>query len=375
MDTYDFVSSERGERARQRLETRFNLGKRAQADLVNAVANLHIKDKLVPPTRMNFSCTGGTPHVSYGDDAVRIHPHALTQMASVAGIPKLYVNRLMQGDEWERDLFSHNMNELFHKGVYLDRKKNPTKFLSRNFNRHLASLPLLRAFVVACGELQAQPIEASVSPTRFSLKMFLPYVFEPVSGEYIAVGQCWSNSDFGAGRMKLSLTVMRVSSGTTSILEDTLSRVHIGSVIQDADIEVSDETAIKEVEAQTSAIRDAVRGQLAPEPVNRVVNAIQAAYEEEVPWHRIRDVLGRVLNKKEIANVKDLLNSGIDDIVDLPPPRLTDQGPQATRWWAANVLSWLGSKEKDADRRIDMQEIAGELLGINKERKQADAGA
>lgn len=381
MDTYDLASeSKRVAAARERLEQRFNMGHKAQAELVNAVANLHIRDKLVPPDKMGFMCHSGSAFVRYDHgEPIRIHPHALTQMASVAGIPKLFVNRLINGQAWENALFSHNMSTLFGKGTYLDRKKNPTKFLnrlvgtgegqevrgflSRSFNRHLASLPLLRAFVMSCGEVQAQPIEAAVSPVRFSLKMFLPHIFEPVDGEFVAIGQCWSNSDFGAGRLKLSLTVLRVSSGTASVLEDTLSRVHIGSIIQDADIELSEDTAIKEVEAQASAIRDAVHGQLAPGPVNQVVAAIRAAQEEAVPWHRIREVLGRILSKKEIENVKSMLETGISDIVDLPPPKMTAGGPQATRWWAANMLGWLSSKEVDADRRIGMQEIAGEIIG------------
>jgi hypothetical protein len=382
--TYDLPSeNKRVVSARERLEQRFNIGKRAQAELVHAVANLHIRDKLVPPDKMGFSCRDGVAYVHYnpglGDlKGVRVHPHALSQMASVAGIPKLYVNRLINGKPWENDLFSYNMGKLFREGEYLDRRKNPTKFLnrlvgegeteevrgflSRSFNRHLASLPLLRAFVFACGEVQAQPVEAMVSPTRFSLKMFLPHVFEPVDHEFVAIGQNWSNSDFGAGRMKLSLTVMRVSSGTSSVLEDSLSRVHIGSIITDADIEMSEDTAIKEVDAQSAAIRDTVKSQLAPGPVNKILEAIRAAQEEAVPWHRIREVLGRILSKKEIEHVKTMLETGISDIVDLPPPVMSAGGPQATRWWAANMLGWLGSKENDIDRRSAMQEIAGELI-------------
>lgn len=378
--TYDLPSeTKRVVSARERLEARFTMGRKAQADLVNAVAGLHIKDKLVPPDKMGFMCHSGSAFVLYDHGTpIRIHPHALTQMAGVAGIPKLYVNRLINGEPWENDLFAYNMGTLFQKGTYLDRKKNPTKFLnrlvgtgeneevrgflSRSFNRHLASLPLLRAFVMSCGEVQAQAIEAAVSPVRFSLKMYLPYVFEPVEGEYVAIGTCWSNSDFGAGRLKLALTAMRVSSGTASVLEDTLSRVHIGSIIEDSDIELSEDTAIKEVEAQAAAIRDAVHSQLAPAQVNKVISAIRAAQEEAVPWHRIREVLGRILNKKEIDNVKNMLETGISDIVDLPPPKMTAGGPQATRWWAANMLGWLGSKETDADRRVSMQEIAGELI-------------
>lgn len=374
------TQSERAQRARQRLENKLRLGEESQNRLLEQVAATHIIDKLVPPKKIHILCQGpGTPHVAIGDSPLDrmfdIHPHALGQMCSVIGFPRNYARRLRQGADWEKALFDHNMNTLFHEGTYLDRRKNTTKFLmrfvneelrgflSRNFNRHLASLPLLRGFISACGQVGAQPVSATTSAVSFSLKSFLPYVFEPVEGEFVAFGAAWSNSDFGSGRMKVALTVMRITSGTMSVLEDALSRVHIGSIIQESDLEISDHTAAKEVEAQVSAIHDTVSQQLAPEPVNRLCTAIAAAHDEQVPWHRIKAELGRLLQKKELEDVKKMLESGEDDIVDLPPPGQTDSGvPIATRWWASNVVGWMAEREQNPDRKNDLQQLAGDLL-------------
>lgn len=345
--------------------------------LLTQVANMHIVDKLVPPARINIFCKEGKPRFTIeGGGHQTIHTHALGQMCSVIGFPRTYATRLQQGDEWEQALFEHNMNELFHKGAYLDRRKQPTRFLvrsvgdevrgflSRSFNRHLASLPLLRGFVYACGQVNARPVEATTSPVSFSLKSFLPFVFEPVEGEFIAFGASWSNSDFGAGRMRVSLCIMRILSATVGVLEDSLSRVHIGSIIQDSDLEVSDETAAKEVEAQVSAIHDTVKQQLAPESVNRLCTAIAAAHDESVPWHRIKSELGRLLQKKELEDIKTLLESD-NDVIDLPPVGKTSSGePIATRWWASNVVGWMATKEPNPDRRGDLQALAGDLLKV-----------
>ena len=373
----------RAKKAADRLEHRFKLGEDQQQKLVEQVAQLHIRDKLVPPARMHLLCPQPNQvRISYSPDddkGILVHPHALGQMCGVAGIPKLYVNRLIKGFDWERSLFEYNLTTLFTKGLYLDRSRNPTKFLhrlvgsgpeaelrgflSRNFNRHLASLPLLRGFVMACREVGAQPIEASSSAIRFSLKCFLPYVFEPIPGEFVAFGVVWSNSDFGAGRLRVSMSVMRISGGTTAILEDSMSRVHIGSVIQDSDLELSEETAAKEVDTQVSAIRDAVLSQLSPDPVNKLLTALEKASEEQLPWHRLKSELGRLLQKSEIEDVKRMLETGIDDIVDLPPPGMDANGtPIATRWWASNTVGWLASREQNAEKKADLQTLAGSLL-------------
>ncbi len=384
--TYNVSTSAGATVARDRLAARIQVGQNEQDLLITAVANLHIYDRLVPPTKMLIKTGGGKtdkPRLCYlaseETPGIGIHPHALGQMCGVTGLPKLYANRLMSGEQWERSLFDTNINELFHCGKYLDRSGKPAKFLhrivggelrgflSRNFNRQLASMPLLNGFVSACAQVGAQPVEATTSAVRFALKCFLPYVFEPVDGEYVAVGVVWSNSDFGAGRLKVALTTMRIRSNTTAILGDVMSRVHIGSIIQDSDLELSDEAARKEVEAQIAVIRDAVNEQLGPAQVDRLLEAITTAHEEQIPWHRLKAELGRILQKNEMMDVKKLLESGADDIVDLPAVGRTDGGdPVATRWWASNVVSWMASKEQSLERQNELQQLAGDLLGKNK---------
>lgn len=372
----------RAQQARDRLETRFKLGEREQQQLLQRVAKQVITDRLVPPHRMFFLWGGGGLRVAYGDaskEYMPIHGHALTQMCAVAGITKIYVNRLLKGERWERELLEHNMNELFHKGKYLDRRKQPSKFLSRSvdnqvrgflsrsFNRNLASAPLLRSFIQACDQAGAKPAEAGSSPIHFSLKYFLPLVFEPVDGEFVTVGSTWSNSDFGSGRMRVAMSAMRISSGTTSILEDAISRVHIGSIIQESDIELSNEASQKELAAQQAAVKSAVQELLQPENVNRLLTLIRMAHEEQVPWHKLKDELGKLLQKKELDTVEEMLRSNADDIIDLPQPSFDDDGePVANRWWASNALSHLAAKEGNAERKKDLQLGAGTLLGKTK---------
>lgn len=394
---FQVSTSDKATQARELLERRFDVGQAQQDALIKRVADTHIIDKLVSPKATAFSVIGKKPKLQYMQppagvsaknpaqlflaipgDAYGIHPHALSQMCKVAGIPKTYINRLLadEAEEWEHRLFEHNMNTLFHHGKYLDRSRKQTRFLhrivgnevrgflSRNFNRHLASLPLLGGFIDACQGVAAKPVEASTSDVRFHLKCFLPYVFEPVEGEFVAFGATWSNSDFGAGRLQVALSTLRISSGTTAVLDDIMSRVHIGSVIQDSDLEISDATAAKEVDTQVSAIQDAVKTQLAPEAINRMVDIIAAAHEEQIPWRRLRGELGRLLQKQEIENVKKLLESAEDSIIDLPPAGRTSGGdPIATRWWASNAISMLARNEPSADRQNELQQLAGELIG------------
>lgn len=371
---YELATGPRAQSARDRLEQRFNIGLREQAKLVESVAAQHVVDKLVAPASTVFTCED-VPRIHYGDKAATIHSNALQQMCKTLDIPPGYVKRLASGHTWEKELLVKNFNDLFQKGVYLDKRKQPTKFLhrivgdelrgflSRSFGRNLTSLHLLKAFVMACHEVQARPISAAVSPVQFNLKCYLPHSFEPTKGEFVAIGNCFSKSDFGRGKLRVSLSAMRISSGTTSVLEDTMKRRHVGSIIEDSDLEVSAETATKEVIAQASLIHDAVLGHLSPGSVNQILEAIRLASEEEIPWYKARAILGKLLTQKEIENVKNMLESGISDIIDLPPPKVIDGEAVVTKWWASNMISWMSTKEPDIDRAIDMQELAGSLIG------------
>ena len=383
------ASDSRGaNKARRMLEARLESGAQKQSAALVHLASQGIKDRLVPPKAMQFVVDEEEKDISlsYLGDTVEpnytIHPHALRQMSKVTGLPYTYVTKLRTSKRgpiplWQLNLLCENYNTLFHRGSYLDRRRNPAKFLhrsvngeirgflSRTFNRRLSSLNLMQPFVTTCKEYSAICMEGSTSAVRVNFKAMLPFVFEPIGGEFVALGVSYSNSDFGAGKLKISGTCMRISAGTTSILDDSLSRVHLGSIIQESDLELSEDTEDKELAAVQSAVRDSVRAQLGVENVNKMLAAIKEAHDSDIPWHKLKSVLSTVLNKKEVDNVKELLDNNGNDIVDLPPVHTQPDGTSvATPWWASNVLSWMASKETSDDRKVDLQMLAGSLVEI-----------
>jgi hypothetical protein len=196
----------------------------------------------------------------------------------------------------------------------------------------------------------------------------LPHVFEPFDGEFVVVGVAWSNSDFGGGRMKVSMFARRVNGASSLVMDDAISAVHIGPVIEEADIEMSSETVQAELEAQRQAIKDAVVGQVTPANVDKLCEAIRLAQEESIPWHKIRSELGSLLQKTELDMLRSaLLDSSSQGFEALPPVEFDDaDDPKATRWWVASALGQLAEKESDAERKKSIQELAGKTVGKTK---------
>ena len=364
--------------AETKLKSRFPVGAEQEKSLIQRVAEMTIKDRLVGPKDMNFTVRNGALHMEHfmveTDYVLTIHRHALGQLCAKAGLPMNYVKELEKtSSAWRTELLAHNLNELFHQPRWTDRDGDARflhrivagelrGFLSRRYNRHLASRPLLKAFSDVAKNLGAKPIEATATPVRLALKCMLPMVFEAFPGEYIAVGVEWSNSDFGAGKLLVCQTVWRVDTGTSAVLDETLGRVHLGSVIEDSDVEMSDETAKKEMEAQQSAIVDAVTALLSEKTVERMLKAIRTARDEKIPWTKLRGQLARFLNKSDVDWLQKTLDTG-EGIIDLPPISFEPDGTRTPNaYWASVAIGHIAAKAENPDRRMELQREAGKLL-------------
>lgn len=363
-----------------RLEDRINVSEKKQNAVLSKVMGSIIIDKLVHPNGMQFEhmlSKSGTGDVQLAlDHWAPIHPHAMGQIADVSGLTRTYKGRLADSPhDWAHELLVYNLNTLFSKTKFVDRKGAPKRFLvrmvnaevrgflSQNFNRKLTTAPLLRSFIENCRMHGAGPIETTATDVRVRVKYMLPYVFEPVAGEYVAFGVTFGNSDFGAGRLSISGTVMRITSGTTAVLSDKYSRTHLGSVIQDSDIEMSQETADKELDTVRSAIGDTVMGLLGEDAIRRSISVIQRAHDKEVPWHKLKNQIGSLLGKEEVDMLEHILHGGAS-VIDLPPVNMgeSDDGSSPTAWWASNAVSTFADKADDPDRKSALQNLAGKLM-------------
>lgn len=312
----------------------------------------------------------------------KIHPHALGQVAARLQIDSGYVRKLNveAPGNWRRRLLRYNFNMLLHNAEFSKRGDGPPRFLlrfvgeelrgfmSRSFGRHLASKPMLAAFLSACHSAGAEPTDAVATAVKSTLSCFLPIVFEPTPKEFVAVGVRWANSDFAAGRLTVSLCMMSIVRGTSVVLSDEYARRHIGSMIQDDDLlEISDVTAAKEVEAAASAIKDAVDSLLNPASVKRLLTAIEHAQTQKIDWATLRRDLKKFLYEQELAMLDAAAENGLGN---LPPPGTGGDGqPLATKWWTMNVLALLADNEQDNNRRIELQQEAGKFIELEKPQK------
>lgn len=304
----------------------------------------------------------------------KIHPHALGQLCDLIGLPRTWMNKLNVPSEnrWKRSLLMHSLNTSFYNTTLLNARKKEAEFLHRkvgnelravltqSYNRHLVSAVVLMPFLEVCAELGVKPVRAQITDMKVGLQCYLPFAFEPIPGEFLALGVWWGNSDFGQGKLRVSHTIMRLANGGSLLTEDSFSRVHLGSVVTDTDLRMDDQVAVKELEAVAAAIQSGVRAALEPAQVKKVLSAVTAAHEEKIPWSSLSHNLSRLLRKDELESIR---LSMVDRIEDLPPPGVGSNGqPFVSKWWAAAALARLANSELDAVRSGELQQYAGQYL-------------
>jgi hypothetical protein len=392
MDVYNEASSKASAFARSRLQSQLSRGEEEENRLIELVSTMVITDAKVYPRKMAFHWDKKLlVSLHPTRPLLGVHSHALSQMCGVFEYPKTYLNKLTHAKgcagipvskcraKLVEDLNWHSKNM-----AKLDRRGNDARywcryvgdemrgFLTMSFNRKLATKPLLRAFTKACAQVGAKPVEAHASPVRFNLHCVLPIVFEPYPGEFVTAGTAFSNSDFGGGKLKIATFMRRVNGSASTVLDETLSAVHIGPVVEDEDVELDDDAKSAELTAAKKAVTSAVVQQLKAPVINNLMEGVRLAQEEEVPWHRLKAELSRILHEKELTSVKDkLLNSRDDGFEELPPVEFEDDDePVATRWWAAAAIGQLAEREDNSERRKDLQELSGKVLGKTKGFKQ-----
>jgi hypothetical protein len=289
----------------------------------------------------------------------QLHKNGLDQVAERAGIPGTYVNRLLERP-YGRELIIENLSRIYreeeNKKLLVRSVDGQVRGVLSNAFKRMDSGPIVEAFAKACEDVGAVPVEGVGGDLRWALKAILPMVFQPSkktgTEEIIAFGVQLSNSDFGKGTLSLNAFMTRVICTNYATLQQVLRQAHLGKRLSD-DMEYSAETYRADTRTQVLAVRDMVKNVLAPEKINALVGQIGEALETRVNTKDVWSELPKMgLLKGEIDKVKELFTDG--DVEVLPPGN--------TKARLANAISWFAKSAASAERRLELEEVAGQVM-------------
>ena len=370
-------------RAKHALHAKLMLGEAKRDEILRKTSEMVITDFPLEPGKFHISTKNNQLFVHMGgrwDAPYRIHSHALGQLCDRANpeIPRKFIRELIKGPFWQQRLAQIAINLIYTRGTYLTRSKKPSWFMGRfvgpvdarelrgfvsqYFPRHLLSKDMFRGFVHNCNQMGAHPIEGSSSDLRFSLKCALPYVFEPIPGEFFGFGVELSNSDFGTGLLCVRFFSHYIKRNTFAVLEKSWAKKHFGSVVKMSELTLGQEAREKDRDAVITVMGDAVKQVLSAENVNKMLTVLEEAHKEKLPWHRVEAEMGRILRKAELVQLKKDVESR-ESVSALPTVDMDSDGnPSPSRWWMSEVAGFMATKEINPERAAELEKLSGTLL-------------
>ncbi len=195
------------------------------------------------------------------------------------------------------------------------------------------------------------PYDGYVTDTKIALQAIMPEVYEPIPGEMVAYGLSLENSDFGNGALSVRTYLLRIWCSNLAIMNEELRQVHLGRRLDDS-VLYSQRTYELDAETTVSALKDVISTQLNAEGLRRRMEAIRHANSQAVDPSGAKESLKKQLLKSETDAVIEAYNS--PDTYNLPTGN--------TMWRLSNAVSWIAGKTDDAERRLELMKVAGDML-------------
>jgi hypothetical protein len=329
-------------------------GRQNAGQVIEHVMTHQPQDYIVKANALQFSGNGGLS-VALNNAEFGVHRFALGQIAESASLPVKFLDSLT-ASEWGRALIAHNLSEIFkHRDAkrHLVRTLNNEVrgFLSDQYRR-LDSRPIIEAFVAGVQRLGALPYKGYAMDTKVCVEAIIPEVFtDVIPGEVLAFVMSLENSDFGNGAVSLRAGLLRIACDNLAIFSEAMRQIHLGKRL-DENILYSQKTYQLDTETTVSALSDIINAQMNREGIRKRMELVAATAGKSVDPAQAQKMLKDALGVGRAQEVIDAYKSA--DIENIPAGN--------TVWRLSNAISWVGGKETDGEKKLDMLKLAGRVL-------------
>lgn len=312
-------------------------------------SNGSIKMSLTDPDEASF------------DDLMKIHPHALNQLAEKFDVPAKYM-RYLSESEWGRDLavdiLSKHKNNIPRGRILVRSVGNETRAILSDKYRRLNSNELYKSFITGSKASGAVVYDAFYSQTKSYINTIIPRVYTidtPNNGIVHSVfGAKIRNSDYGDGALLVSGTQLNVVCDNGLVTESLLRQVHLGKRLPD-NINFSNKTYRLDTEAMASAIDDIMREVLSEDRIIQTATTIKEASAKiiDVKKEVVKlNKLGITKDETSMIETKLLANNPEDGVVGQP-----------TMWKLSQAITSVAN-DIGEERKHELDMLAGKLINL-----------
>ncbi len=348
----------------------FNIDESSSVIQAIAKDSSNIQDFLLPQNKLNIQSSELSqekpylifPVSSHGEDIALLHSNSISQMAAKLDVPSRYLNKLYEGDVWEKQLFTRTLNDHFdftQKKNVLLRVNNGTlkAYLSNSYDRY-NSLKVLNAFYEKISAKGFVLSQAYYDGIRYFIEVVNRNNMFQLNDQnhYFAIQ--FRNSDYGRGALDIQFMIVKQICSNGMIMKSALRKIHRGRQMDlpGNNFMLSQDTMEKETKAKSAIVRDVVNYITSDDCVNDIINLYRTADDQEV---ETEDVVKRLPNvgatKSDIEAIEKILMSNREETG-------TTSGGNVTR--VANAISYIANTypNEDAEKINGYREMGGKLL-------------
>jgi hypothetical protein len=334
------------------------------------------RDFLVSPTdpEFNFNTSGAmlNPHFSlrtngkYEHFAVNGYCHGL--IANRLGIPKAYYDKMREdAPELLEKNVMHWLRERKNKLMLRTLDGRARAFLSERY-RPIDNMDLMNAVLPVLQEQNMAIQEGALTDRRLYVKALFPDISDvipPPDGTHARVddvvqaGLVISNSEVGAGSVKVEGFVWRLVCRNGLITGASLRKMHIGKALgSDGDsIEEYFRDATKDADdcAFMMKVQDIVRATMDRKLFDDEVNKIRVARGDDIAVGKSEQVIE--LTRERLRLTQDERDSALHHLI---------KEGDLSRWGVVNAITRTAQDADSYDRKVELERSASGIVELPK---------
>jgi hypothetical protein len=329
------------------------------------------KDFLVPTAKLEMDTTGAISFTNGKTHTFTPNGYAHGQVASYTDIPKAYYDRLLVE---KPELLSENVNHGLRKnskkvsrGGHSETRlvraygDNIRALLSSSYRR-LDSYDMCQSVLPVLLENQFEVVSSEITDTRLYIKALTPKITTEIKkGDVVQYGLVISNSDVGAGSVRVEPLIYRLVCQNGLISNTALRKFHVGKNMAGDDIMelLSQETISLTDKAFWAQVHDLVTASMQPQMFEHQVNRLREAAEVQIKNFDLPEVVELSMKAVGIAgeNVKNDIIQYLANGAD---------GAGLTKWGLVNGFTHAAqSDDVSYDQSIDLERSASKILDLN----------
>ncbi len=322
------------------------------------------RDFLAPTSAMEVGYFPDSKSLYFhlNEESFDIKETAHDQIASRLDIPKKYYDRMMVSAP---ELLTENINHWLHaesdKRLIRVMDGGVRAFLSDRF-RPLDNIDLATAVLPILLQNGVEVRSSEITERRMYIQAVTPRIQGEVKkGDIVQAGIAISNSEIGAGSLRVEPLMFRLTCLNGMITSYSIKKYHIGKTNEllggeDGQFErlLTDGTKSLRDQAFWRSVQDIVRGSFKED----IFNAELAKFQEAAGVEIQKDPLQLV---EELPNHFNISEGEKGSIL-----KNLIKGGDLTKWGLANAITAVAHESESYDRSIEFERMGSEVIELPK---------